>query len=155
MRRAIVVVLALVCALHAQAAEPWSQLEFLIGNWTGVAGPKDTALGPGQGSFSFEPQLDRKIVVRRNTANYDSGQSHDDLMIIYLDGTAPKAIYFDSEGHVIRYDVAFPSDNKAVFESKEYRLTYWLDGTALKGKFKIAASPGAYKTYLQWSSIKR
>ena len=42
-------------------------------------------------------------------------------MIVYNDG-APRAIYFDSEGHVIRYTVSFPSKDVAVFDS-EGRVT--------------------------------
>src|SRR5205085_7775652 len=82
-------------------AQPWKNLDFLLGKWTGVAGEKDTPLGAGQGAFSFELQLDRKIIVRHNLARYDSGAAHDDLMVIYLDppNDAPRAIYFDSEGH--------------------------------------------------------
>jgi len=37
-------------------------------------------------------------------------------MVIYLEGT-PRAIYFDSEGHVIRYKISFPADESVVFES--------------------------------------
>jgi hypothetical protein len=48
-------------------------------------GEKDTSLGAGQGGFSFELELNRKIVVRRNHAGYASGVQHDDLMVIYLD----------------------------------------------------------------------
>ncbi len=62
-----------------------------------------------QGAFSFEPDLNKKIIVRRNNASYDSGLKHDDLMVIYTEG-ATRAIYFDTEGHVIRYNVSVPSD---------------------------------------------
>lgn len=76
-----------------------------------TAGEKDTPLGAGQGTFSFEPELNRKIVVRHNPAAYNSGERHDDLMPIYLDAPndTPRAIYFDTEGHVIRYSLTFPS----------------------------------------------
>ncbi|HUA60694.1 MAG TPA: hypothetical protein VML19_18160, partial [Verrucomicrobiae bacterium] len=108
-------------------------------------------------------ELNRKIVVRRNNASYDSGVQHDDLMIIYLDSPAstPRAIYFDSEGHIIRYNLAFPSPNRVVFESEasqpgpRYRLTYWLDGAVLNGSFELATSPGEYKPYMRWTSRRR
>jgi hypothetical protein len=146
-------------ALHAQApADPWKQLDFLLGKWTGAAGEKDTPLGAGQGDFSFDPELNRHIVVRHNHAAYTSGVTHDDLLIIYLDPpTAPThAIYFDTEGHVIRYNLAFPAPNRVVFESDstqpgpQYRLTYWLEGASLNGKFEVAG-----KTYMTWTSKKR
>ena len=141
-------------------ATPWQKLEFLMGNWTGAAGGKDTPHGAGGGGFSFEPELDRKIIVRHNHAEYDSGVKHDDLMVIYLDApdAAPRAIYFDTEGHVIRYNLAFPSAGKVVFESDaaqpgpRYRLSYWLNGPALEGKFEIAPPGSEYKTYLSWTA---
>ena len=147
----------------AQTGNSWSKLEFLLGNWTGAAGEKDTQNGSGQGAFSFQPELGRKIIVRRNNATYDSGASHDDLMIIYMDppDSPPRAIYFDSEGHVIRYNVAFPSANRVVFESDgsqpgpRYRLMYWMEGASLNGTFEIGMSPGAYKNYLSWTSKKK
>jgi hypothetical protein len=133
------------------------QLEFLLGKWTGAAGEKDTPNGAGQGAFSFEPSLNKKIIVRRNNATYDSGSSHDDLMVIYIEG-GTRAIYFDSEGHAIRYNVSAPSINRIVFESDgtqpgpKYRLSYWLDGRSLNGKFEIAATASEFKTYMSWTS---
>lgn len=138
------------------------KLDFLLGKWTGSAGEKDTPRGAGQGTFSFELQLNQKIVVRRNVAEYTSGPRHDDLMVIYLDAPndTPRAIYFDSEGHVIRYNVAFPSPRKAVFESDgtqpgpRYRLSYWLERNSLNGKFEVAPPGGEYQTYMSWTSKK-
>ena len=140
----------------------WKKLEFLIGNWTGTAGEKDTPLGAGQGGFSFELQLSGKIIVRHNRAAYDSGVRHEDLMVIYLDAPndAPRAIYFDTEGHVIRYNVTFPSPNRVTFESDgaqpgpRYRLSYWLNGRTLDGKFEVAPPGADFKAYLSWTSKK-
>jgi hypothetical protein len=150
--------------LTAQTTAPpqWNKLEFLLGKWTGVAGEKDTPLGAGQGAFSFEPQLNRKIVVRRNNASYASGAQHDDLMVIYFEGPGdvPRAIYFDSEGHVIRYNATFPAANRVVFESDgtqpgpKYRLTYWLEAGSLNGKFEVAPAGSEFKTYMSWTSKK-
>jgi len=160
MRWRLLAVLAILIPLEAQTSGPWPKLDFLLGDWTGVAGEKDTPLGAGQGSFSFQPELNRKIIVRRNNARYDSGVRHDDLMIIYLDGV-PRAIYFDTEGHVIRYSLSFPAPQHAVFESESgqpgprYRLSYWMDAGVLKGRFETAAPGGEYKTYLSWSSKRR
>ena len=147
------------------APEVWKQLEFLLGSWTGVAGAKDSAPGAGQGDFSFEAQLDRHIIIRRNNAQYNSGERHDDQMVIYLDAPAgpPRAIYFDSEGHVIQYRVSFPAVNSVVFESDgpgpRYRLTYRLDSGApvgmLRGTFEIGQASGKYEPYLRWSSQRK
>jgi hypothetical protein len=140
----------------------WKKLEFMLGKWTGSAGEKETPHGAGQGGFSFEPELNRKIIVRHNAAAYDSGVRHDDLMVIYLDSPndTPRAIYFDTEGHVIRYNLSFPAPNRVVFESEasqpgpRYRLTYWMNGTAMDGKFEVAPPNTEYKTYLTWTSKK-
>lgn len=150
--------LALRAQTPAPAPDPWKQLNFLVGKWVGAAGEKDTALGAGQGEFSFDPELNRHILVRRNNASYASGVTHDDLMIIYVDSPTapPRAIYFDSEGHVIRYAVTFPAPNRVVFESEPgsagppYRLTYWMEGASLNGKFEVAG-----KTYMSWTSKRR
>ena len=121
----VVFILASALSLRAQdsasgsPAPSWKGLEFLFGNWMGMAGERDTPLGAGQGGFSFAPELDGRIVVRRNRANYDSGVRHEDLMVIYLESPneRPYAIYFDTEGHVIRYNLTFPSANRVTFES--------------------------------------
>ncbi len=118
--------------------------------------------GQGAGDFSFEPQINRQVVVRKNFAEYTSGPEagtrHDDLMIVYADapGQPLRAIYFDSEGHTIRYNVKTPAANVAVFESDstqlgpKYRLTYSLNGKNLDGKFEVGD-----KTYLTWTSVKK
>jgi len=140
----------------------WKKLDFLLGNWIGAADAKDTPHGAGQGAFSFDPGLDNKIITRRNHAEYTSGTRHDDLMIVYRDtpNDSPRAIYFDTEGHIIHYKLAFPSPNTAVFESEpaqpgpRYRLTYWLELGVLNGKFEVAPPDSDYKTYLRWTSKK-
>ena len=117
----------------------FKQLEFLLGKWTGVETNKAES-----GAFSFEPQLNNKIIVRHNSA-----PNHEDLLVIYIEDET-RAVYFDSEGHVIHYKVSVPSENRAVFESDgapKYRLTYWLDRESLYGKFEIGD-----KTYLSWTS---
>jgi len=157
----VFVLLAAACLPLAGQTDPaWKRMEFLLGKWTGVAGEKDTQLGAGQGAFSFDLELNQKIVVRRNNASYNSGLTHDDLMVIYFDGPkeAPRAIYFDSEGHVIRYNVAFPGAERVVFESDgtqagpKYRLTYWTEKGTLKGTFEVAPPGAEYKNYMSWAA---
>jgi hypothetical protein len=143
----------------------WKPIEFLFGNWTGKGG--GATVGQGGGDYSFEPQINHSIVVRKSFAEYtsgpDAGARHDDLMIVYADppGSPFRAIYFDSEGHTIRYNVKTPAPNVAVFESDDtqpgprYRLTYALNGKSLEGKFEVAAPGAEFKTYLSWSSVKK
>lgn len=149
--------------LPAQTADtPWKKFEFLVGKWTGIAGEKDTPLGAGQGGFSFESELNGKIIVRHNHAAYNSGTKHDDLMVIYLDppNDTPRAIYFDTENHVIRYNLTFPSPEKVTFESDgaqpgpRFRLSYWIEDKVLHGKFEVAAGGAEYKSYMNWTAKK-
>jgi hypothetical protein len=127
----------------------FGQLEFMVGKWKGEGTGEP---GAGQGAFSFLPELNGQILVRRSFNQLASGPRHEDLMIVYLDGKTPRAIYFDTEGHTIPYNVSFPAKNTAVFESAgppSYRLTYTLEGRNLNGKFEVAG-----KTYLTWTTVK-
>jgi hypothetical protein len=111
---------------------PWSSI---LGSWTGEGQGKP---GQGGGSFTFGFELDKKILVRRSTADYPAAEGrpavhHEDLIVIYPEGTADakRAIYFDNEGHVIEYQVGWSGDGKALtFVSPTragaptFRLTY-------------------------------
>jgi hypothetical protein len=144
-------------------------LRFLIGEWEGVGAGWP---GEGKGVFSFALDLQNKVIVRKNYAEYPPTASrpairHDDLMIIYLDRASNQILanYFDSEGQQISYKVTTSSDHEAVtFLSApstllpRYRLSYTRvkDGT-LNGKFEIAppGQPDAFKTYLEWRARKK
>jgi hypothetical protein len=55
--------------------------------------------------FAFVPSgVQGRVIIRTNTAHYAATDQrpesrHDDLMIIYAEGAALKADYFDNEGH--------------------------------------------------------
>lgn len=148
----------------AQTASAWDRAEALIGTWDSAG---DTQLGSGDGSASFTRELDGHVIVRRSFADYKSGPQagtrHDDLLVIYRDAPdAPaKAIYFDSEGHVIRYAVTSPRENAVIFQSDgsdpgpRYRLSYTRHGDALDGTFEVAMPGSDYKMYLSWTSKRR
>jgi hypothetical protein len=165
----MVLLLNLVVAQEPTAKISLDELRFLIGEWEGVGegGP-----GTGKGVFSFAFDLQNRIVVRKNYADYPATASgpavrHDDLMVIYLDKSSNQILadYFDSEGHQISYKVTPSSDHGAVTFLSEpsalqprYRLSYMKlkDGT-LSGKFEIA-SPGQseeFKKYLEWIARKK
>jgi hypothetical protein len=139
-----------------KAGDRWAPLAFLIGEWTGEGGG-----GPGQGTggFSFLPDQDGKILVRKNRADYPASKdrpafSHTDLMIVYVEPGEAKlrAIYFDMEDHVIHYTVEPSIDGYSVqFVSDNFRLTYRKMGPDILAlKFEIAppGKPGAFTTYI-------
>jgi hypothetical protein len=150
-------------ATQKPAANPLQRFEFLLGKWSAIGGGQP---GAGAGEFSFDAELDRHIVVRHNYAQYnqgaEAGTRHDDLLIVYLEASGPRAIYFDSEGHVIRYRVNSPMADSVVFESDgsepgpRYRLSYILKGAQLEGNFEIAnSSADPYKSYLRWTAKRK
>ena len=147
--------MALALAAPLSAAGDWGPVGFLVGQWTGEGGG-----GPGQGAggFSFAPDLQGKLLVRKNWAEYPAQGGkpafrHDDLTLVYREGGTLKAIYFDSEEHTIRYavqavegGVAFVSDASP---GPRYRLTYTKDGAAaVKIKFEIAPPGKDFTTYI-------
>jgi hypothetical protein len=169
MRWCLLSLLFLVClSLAAQQLAPapnWKSLDFLIGDWTGSGGG-----GPGQGSgnFSFHFDLEKQVVLRKNSADYPAANDraayhHEDLMVIHPDDQSNNfsADYFDSEGHVIRYRVQpgapggtaiFVSD--AMASRPRYRLTYKKIASGVEGSFEIAppGKPEDFKLYLKWTA---
>lgn len=140
MRKYAIAVAIFAGLLAGQSVDKWQSFEFMVGKWKA-----DT------GAFTFLPELNGQVLARRNFNN-TPGQKHEDLMIVYQEG-GPKAIYFDTEGHVIRYNISFPAKNTAVFVSEgagpKYRLSYALKDEKLDGKFEIDG-----KTYLQWTTVR-
>ena len=150
------------------AAEDWGALQYLVGNWVAEGGGT-----PGQaaGSFSFTPDLQGRVLVRRSRAEYPATKdkpafTHDDLMMIFREPEenaegALRAIFFDSEGHVIRYTVTMFGD-RIIFTSEpsraapQYRFTYARQSSAeLRMKFEIAPPGKAFATYLEGTAKRR
>jgi len=141
----------------------WADWDFLIGHWPTVQG----AGVPGQttsGSFSILPDLSGKLLVERSHSEYPAANGrpatiHDDVMIIYPEAGATKAIYFDNEGHVIHYDASLSSDKKKVVflsektaSAPQFRLTYEDAGPGtLRISFEIAPpdKPGQFSKYVE------
>jgi hypothetical protein len=159
-------VLALIgCAAIARAqpasSDPLAPLRFLIGEWRAIDNT------PGEsGGFAFTLSVQNHVMTRTNYAVYEANATHpasrhDDLMVIYAEGGALKALYFDNEGHVIHYDVSSRRDREVVFHAAPtagdpgYRLSYVLMPEGLlKGQFEVSP-PGdreAFKPYLTWTA---
>ena len=154
MRAAVLISFIMLSSLFAQTTKPsdrWTPLAFLIGEWAGVGGG-----GPGQGSggFSFLPDQNGTVLVRKNRADYAASKerpafSHTDLMIVYQEDAKFRAIYFDTEDHVIHYDVEVGGESVR-FLNKDYRLTYSKTGAdTVSIKFEIADQAGNFKTYIE------
>ena len=141
----------------------WASCRFLIGEWTGEG---TGSPGQGKGGFSLAEDLHGKILLRRSRADYPAAGgrpavSHEDLMMIYQveDGKGQKAIYFDSERHVINYVVTPSADkqaltflSEAIPSAPRFRLSYRKgQGETVDIKFEIAppGKPDAFKVYLQ------
>ncbi len=173
MRRAWTLCLAL-CFLGFPAqkgmdAGNWDAWRFLIGEWTAEGGGEP---GQGTGTFSFSLELQGKILLRKNRSDYPATKdhpaySHEDLMVIYPQPgeAATRAIYFDSEGHVIHYAAEFSEDKKALTflsdaepSAPRFRLTYTKDrDQALTIKFEIAppGKPYSFTTYVEGIARRR
>ena len=147
------------------AAEDWGALQYLIGNWTAEGGGTP---GEATGSFSFTTDMQGKVLIRRSRAEYPATKdrpaaNHDDLMIVFRDPDqnaegAVRAMYFDSEGHVIRYTVTMFGD-KIIFTSEptrtapQYRFSYNRVGAdEVRMKFEIAPPGKGFTTYLDGSA---
>jgi hypothetical protein len=150
---------------QAKSGVDWKPLAWLIGDWSGGG---NGAPGQGSGSFSFQPDLQGKILVRRSFAAYEAtadkpAYRHDDLMVVYPEGKGFQAIYFDSEEHMIRYAVEVSADastiafvSDAAAGSPRFRLTYHRTSeTTLSGKFEVAPPDKPFATYLEWAAEKK
>jgi hypothetical protein len=149
------------------AADPFAPLSFLQGTWDANVGEKSAVHLTGR--YAFLRELDGHVLVRHSTSDpgcqapvsFDC--KHTDMLLIFADrpGTPLRADYFDSEGHVIHYDVSTPTPASVVFLSQpgpgpQFRLSYQLQGSVLSGRFE-SHMPGEadWHTYLAWSGERR
>jgi hypothetical protein len=160
--RHFLIVAMLLCSLGAHAQD-WGPLQFLVGHWSGEGNTADQ--GSGAGAFSFTPDLQGKILLRKNFAEYPAANGkpayrHDDLMIVYHDGTTHdlRAVYFDSEEHLIHYAIRSTANgveflSEGPQDSLRFRLTYNSAGAdRLKLKFEIAPPGKDFATYIEASA---
>ena len=163
----VVIILTTHAAFAQQPNIKWDQWNFLIGEWVGEGNGQP---GQGSGTFTFQTDLDGKILVRESFTEFPATANkpasvHKDLLYIYPDysGIALKAIYFDNEGHVINYTITY-SENSITFTSDiipnapRFRLTYISLGTdVVNTKFEFAApqNPDDFKTYIEGKSTRK
>ena len=154
---------ALAAAQQTKAPDAWEPWRFLIGKWTAAASGEP---GEGKGTFSFALELQGKILVRRGRTDFPTTParaafSHEDLLVVYPESgaAARRAIYFDSEGHVIQYRATFDAQGKVPTflsesspQAPRQRLTYVQNGDGtLKVKFELAppGKPDAFVTHVE------
>jgi len=138
----------------------WSPLQLLIGEWTGEG---SGAPGEAVGSSVFSFDLQNTVLIRKSYADYPAANNrpefrHDDLMVIYQENKSIKAIYFDNEGHVIKYSVSLSKDLDTItFVSDinpavpRFRLTYTKSKeNTMKISFEFAppGKPEEFSKYL-------
>jgi hypothetical protein len=150
-----------------QPKDPWEKWNHLIGEWVGEGNGQP---GKGEGIFSFRKDLDGKILVRKNhtvfPATTDSeSKIHDDLLVVYPSPVNDhlEAIYFDNEGHTIKYTVSF-AEKSIIFTSDivqgapRFRLSYeTIDNKTVNIVFEMASpqSPDDFKMYLEGKAFKQ
>ncbi len=149
----------------AQQDTTWSKWNWLVGDWVGEGGGTP---GQGSGRFSFFPDLNGEIMVRKSHSEYPATGNkpeivHDDLMVVYLDDThrPSKAIYFDSEGHTIDYAITY-FDKEIIFTSNKvlsapaFRLTYIsLDTKTVDVKFEMSQDGKKFMTYTEGKCVRK
>ncbi len=160
---------AFASAQGAAPAADWSKWNFLLGNWEGEGGGNNP--GQGTGGFKFYLDLDKRVLVRTNYANYPATKdqpaySHTDLMVIHQEpDKSAKATYWDNEGHVINYTATVSSDTTSwIFVSDtssvapRFRLIYSKTGEkSVSIKFEIApqGTTDNFRTYLEATASKK
>jgi len=170
-RRLLVALTLLLPCLSLEAQQPrpandWKDFEFLVGEWAWSGGGQP---GQGKGPSTFRPELNGTVLVRRTHLDYPATKeraafAHDDLLYIYHDpaDNSLRAIFFDGEGHVIRYamtkvsggnSVEFVSD--AAPGGTRCRMTYARAGAdSVTEKFEIAppGKPNDFATYVEFTA---
>jgi len=147
----------------SQTKSAWDKWDWLTGEWQGEG---SGIPGEGSGTFSFSFDLDSNILVRRSHSDYSAGDFkrriiRDDMMIIYLtNGQPDNAIFFDNEGHTIKYTITY-NDNSIVLSSEPdpkspaFRLTYEkTDSSDVNTRFEMSRDGINYISYVEGISKK-
>jgi hypothetical protein len=152
---ALALVAALLAAEPSRAGpDPLQALSFLEGTWS--AEPDATGAA---GRFSLARELDGRVLVRRNRLEMPARGDrpagvHEDLLVVWPEGGALRADYWDNEGHVIHYAVEPTSDGVrlvSIGPGPRFRLTYvQVDKGLVEVRFEIAPpdKPEAFAPYL-------
>lgn len=153
---------------QSQATNKWKDFDFVLGEWNWAGGGQP---GQGKGVSTFQPDLDGTVLVRKVHLDYPATKeraafAHDDLLYVYHDpaDNSLRAIFFDGEGHVIRYAVTVVEPGKslqflsdAAPSGTRCRMTYTRVGEdSVTEKFEIAppGKPDDFATYVQFTATR-
>jgi hypothetical protein len=165
----VAVLCGMIAAAPAAEDDPWAAYRFLIGQWTGEGQGQP---GKAAGRFSFALDLQGKVLLRKHRADVAAAAgrpaaTHEDLLVIYRgsDGKRTRAMYFDSEDHVIAYTVSPSADGKsvafvsdAVPTAPRFRLSYAQSGAdTVRIKFEMAppGQPENFRTYVEGTARRQ
>jgi hypothetical protein len=151
--------------LFGQQDSTWGRWHGLIGDWVGEGSGEP---GQGTGWFSFTPELGGGVLLRRSHSEYPAtkdnpGTIHNDLMVVYLHQfkQPAQAIYFDNEGHVIHYTIAYAGSaivltSDKVQNAPVFRLTYVpVDSETVNIMFEMSRDGEKFLTYTEGTCKKR
>jgi hypothetical protein len=162
----IIILISCQLVFGQKSTNSWEKWNYLIGEWVGEHNGQP---GQGEGKFSFHTDLDGNILVRKSHTVFPKTDKsaeiiHDDLLIIYQpsgNGTQ-EAIYFDNEGHTIKYKVTFTDNTIALtsdidLNATRFRFTYTkIDAKSVNASFEMALpkTPEDFKMYLSGKAFK-
>ena len=151
-RKTLLFVLTLIASacLQAQQSRPgndWKDFDFVLGDWKWSGGGKP---GEAKGVSTFRPDLLGTVLVRTNHLDYPATKeraafAHDDLIYVYRDPVDKtlRAIYFDGEGHVIRYRVTVAPDKNSI----EFLSDAAPDGTTCRMTYRKVTADSVTETF--------
>jgi hypothetical protein len=157
----LVIIATVIISLQGRAQQntAFIQWSWLLGEWKGEGSGQP---GKGGGTFSFLPDLDNHVLIRKSHSEYPASANnqaviHDDLMVVYADNTGnpTKAIYFDNEGHTINYTVTYIGMEIILLSDKVpgvpiFRLTYsQLEDNKVNTKFEMSQDGENFITYIE------
>ena len=146
----------------------WSRWQYLIGTWKGTNSGEP---GQGEGYFTFGFELGENILIRKGHTVFPGHENqpariHDDVLIIYKENSSvpDKAEYFDSEGHVLHYNISYTNNDIIIFTTNNtgegnpiFRLSIIkMDNVTTGVKFEAAPSdhPDDFKVHVEGTVIK-
>jgi hypothetical protein len=145
----------------------WAQWQSLVGTWEGKNSGEP---GQGEGYFTISYELGGNILVRKGHTVFPGHENqpariHDDVLIVYKENstTPDKADYFDSEGHVLHYDISYTGNGIIILTTVPitgnpiFRLSFIkMDNVTTSIKFETALPdhPDDFKVYVEGVVIK-